>query len=91
MKAETLDVKQMMRGMGREARAASRRMARASTNEKNAALAAIAAAIRRSREAIRAANGEDLEAARAAGLDEAMLDRLTLTDKSIATMAEGLE
>jgi glutamate-5-semialdehyde dehydrogenase len=91
MKAETLDVKQMMRGMGREARAASRRMARASTNEKNAALAAIAAAIRRSREAIRAANGEDLEAARAAGLDEAMLDRLTLSDKSIATMAEGLE
>jgi len=91
MKAETLDVKQMMREMGREARAASRRMARASTNEKNAALAAIAAAIRRSREAIRAANGEDLEAARAAGLDEAMLDRLTLTDKSIATMAEGLE
>ena len=91
MKAETLDVKQMMREIGREARAASRRMARASTNEKNAALAAIAAAIRRSREAIRAANGEDLEAARAAGLDEAMLDRLTLTDKSIATMAEGLE
>jgi glutamate-5-semialdehyde dehydrogenase len=91
MKAETLDVKQIMRDMGREARAASRRMARASTNEKNAALAAIAAAIRREREAIRSANREDVETARTAGLDEAMLDRLSLTDKSIATMAEGLE
>ncbi len=91
MKSGTLDVKQIMRDMGREARAASRRMARASTNEKNAALAAIAAAIRREREAIRSANREDVETARAAGLDEAMLDRLSLTDKSIATMAEGLE
>jgi glutamate-5-semialdehyde dehydrogenase len=40
---------------------------------------------------LRAANQKDLEAARANGLAEAMLDRLTLSDKAIATMAEGLE
>jgi integrase/recombinase XerD len=51
----------------------------------------MAAAIRRDKAALLAANREDLDAARAAGLDEAMLDRLALSDKSVATMAEGLE
>jgi glutamate-5-semialdehyde dehydrogenase len=51
----------------------------------------MASAIRRDQAALLAANREDLDAARAAGLDEAMLDRLALSDKSVATMAEGLE
>jgi glutamate-5-semialdehyde dehydrogenase len=88
---EATEVRQYMLGLGGAARAASRAMAKASTRDKNRALAAIAAAIRRDAERIKAANREDVGAARAAGLDEAMLDRLALTDKAVATMAEGLE
>ncbi|MBO9537070.1 glutamate-5-semialdehyde dehydrogenase [Herbaspirillum sp.] len=80
-----------MHRIGQRARAASRAMARADTAAKNRALQLIAAAIRRDADALRAANAKDLEAARANGLAEAMLDRLTLSDKAIATMAEGLE
>ncbi len=64
---------------------------RASTAEKNAALLAIAAAIRREKAALVAANQEDLAAARAAGLEPAMLDRLTLSEKGVDSMAEGVE
>jgi glutamate-5-semialdehyde dehydrogenase (EC 1.2.1.41) len=91
MKNEAMNVKDYMQAVGRQARAASRDMAKASTNAKNRALLAMAAAIRRDTAALLAANREDLDAARAAGLDEAMLDRLALSDKSVATMAEGLE
>ncbi|MFJ3044414.1 glutamate-5-semialdehyde dehydrogenase [Herbaspirillum chlorophenolicum] len=80
-----------MNRIGQRARAASRAMARADTAAKNRALVLIAAAIRRDADALRAANAQDLDAARANGLAEAMLDRLTLSDKAIATMAEGLE
>jgi len=86
-----MDIKNYMQNLGRQARAASRLMARASTNAKNQALNAIAAAIRRDAAILLAANREDMDAARAAGLEEALLDRLALTEKSIATMAEGLE
>ena len=80
-----------MNEVGRRARASSRAMASADTASKNHALSLIAAAIRREADSLRAANRRDLDAARAAGLAEAMLDRLTLSDKAIATMAEGLE
>jgi len=86
-----MDIKQYMEKLGTEARAASRAMAKASTKTKNLALTTIAAAIRRERAALIAANQSDLAAARANGLEAAMLDRLTLSEKSIATMAEGLE
>lgn len=86
-----MDIKDYMHKLGRQARAASRQMAKADTNAKNAALLAIAAGIRRDREKLLAANREDLEAAKAAGLEPAMLDRLTLSEKTVATMAEGLE
>ncbi|GIZ53247.1 glutamate-5-semialdehyde dehydrogenase [Noviherbaspirillum aridicola] len=86
-----MDIKHYMTEVGRRARAASRAMAKADTRAKNQALLLIAAAIRREADALRAANQRDLEAARANGLAEAMLDRLTLSDKAIATMAEGLE
>ena len=91
MKAEQLDIQDYMRNLGRRARAASRQMAKASTDDKNRALAATAAAVRRDAEKIKAANREDVAAARAAGMEEAMLDRLALSDKAVATMAEGLE
>jgi glutamate-5-semialdehyde dehydrogenase len=86
-----MDIQQYMTDIGRRARTASRAMAKADTAAKNRALTLIAAAIRRDADILRAANRQDLDAARAAGLDAAMLDRLTLSDKAIATMAEGLE
>ena len=52
---------------------------------------ALAAAIRREKAALLAANAQDLDAARAAGLEPAMVDRLTLTDKGVDNMAEGVE
>jgi glutamate-5-semialdehyde dehydrogenase len=86
-----MDIKQYMQNLGQEARSASRAMAKADTNIKNQALNYIAAAIRREKSALIVANQQDLAAAKANGLDSAMLDRLTLSEKSIATMAEGLE
>ncbi len=86
-----MDIQQTMMEVGRRAREASRAAARADTHQKNAALKAIAAAIRRDAAALLAANAEDLAAARAAELEAAMLDRLTLTEKGVAAMAEGVE
>lgn len=86
-----MDIKDYMQQLGQRARVASRRLARASSAEKNAALLAIAAAIRREKAALVAANQEDLEAARAAGLEPALVDRLALTDKGVDKMAEGIE
>src|ERR1700693_1669458 len=86
-----MDIQQYMTEVGQRARIASRAMAKADSAVKNRALTLIAAAIRRDADLVRAANQQDLDAARAAGLDPAMLDRLTLSDRAIATMAEGLE
>ncbi|MGB7991760.1 MAG: glutamate-5-semialdehyde dehydrogenase [Candidatus Methylophosphatis roskildensis] len=91
MKPDELDVADTMRRLGRQARAASRQMARASTRDKNAALLAMAAAIREQRATLLAANARDLEQARADGLDAAMIDRLTLSEKGVESMAQGLE
>ncbi|HEY4375409.1 MAG TPA: glutamate-5-semialdehyde dehydrogenase [Burkholderiales bacterium] len=89
--AAITDIPGYMREVGLRARAASRAMARADTRAKNTALATIAAAIRRDKDKLQAANALDLEAGRAKGLDAAMLDRLTLSDKAVETMAKGLE
>ncbi len=86
-----MELKDYMQTVGRQARAASRRLAMATTAEKNAALLHIAAAIRRDKTALVAANAEDLAAARAAGLETALLDRLTLNEKGVDGMAEGVE
>jgi glutamate-5-semialdehyde dehydrogenase len=86
-----MDIKHYMQHLGIQARAASREMAKASTRTKNLALTTIAAAIRREQATLLAANQADLAAARANGLEAAMLDRLSLSEKSIAVMAEGLE
>jgi len=86
-----MDIKQTMQQLGKQARAASRLMAKADTNARNRALLALAAAIRRDKARLLAANRADMDSARATGMDEAMLDRLALSEKSIASMAEGLE
>ncbi|MFZ5586999.1 MAG: glutamate-5-semialdehyde dehydrogenase [Thermodesulfobacteriota bacterium] len=72
------------------ARAAARKLAVATSDQKNRALVALAEALLDQAPALMAANAMDLEAGRAAGLGKAMLDRLTLNDKVIASMADGL-
>ena len=86
-----MDIQQYMQKVGRQARDASRAMARADSNAKNRALLCISAAIRRETAVLIAANQEDLAAARVAGLDPAMLDRLTLSEKNVSAMADGVE
>jgi len=90
MAINPVNIQQYMQNIGVEARKASRLMASADTNQKNIALNAIAKAILREKSSLLAANKLDMDAARANGLDAAMLDRLTLTEKSINGMAEGL-
>ena len=85
------DISTLMQSLGQSARAASRAMARASTAQKNAALLHIAEAIRAQRHLLKQANAEDLATAQAAGLPEALVERLALSDQAIDTMAEGLE
>lgn len=87
---DIIDIKTYMQSVGREARAASRLMAKAETAAKNRALTAMAAAIKRDEQKLLAANALDLEGARAGGLDAALIDRLALTSKGVASMAEGL-
>ncbi len=84
------DIRTYVETLARQARAASRVMARADTGSKDAALRAIADAIEANRESIQAKNQRDLAAGRQRGLSDALLDRLTLTDARIAAMAEGL-
>ena len=86
-----MDIQDYMQTLGRQARAASRVLAAASTAVKNAALTAMAAEIRARRDELLAANARDLAEARAAGLEPALIDRLTLTDKGVEAMAVGLE
>ena len=85
-----MDIGQYMRDVGHRARAAARVVARADSQTKNHALRAIAAAIRREAATLLAANREDVANARAAGLATAMVDRLTLSEKGVEAMAEGV-
>ena len=84
------NIKEYMHALGTSSRAASRLMAIADSNAKNLALTHIAKAILREKSVLLDANKKDLDAAKAAGLDAAMFDRLTLTEKSINGMEEGL-
>src|SRR5450830_76228 len=86
----TMDITEYMHTLGRNARAAARAMARADGATRNRALLLIADAIERDAAQLAAANERDLEAARAAGLAPALLERLVLSPGAIATMVEGL-
>ncbi len=85
-----MDIETYMHQLGRAAREASRAIARAETRQKDLALIRMAEAIERNAERLLAANARDLDAARAEGLSEALIDRLTLTARGVAGMAEGL-
>jgi len=86
----TTDYASQAEQMARRARQAGRTVSVADAPQKNRALKAMAAELRKRAEAIKAANAKDLEAGRKAGLSPAMIDRLTLTDKAIESMAVGL-
>ena len=85
------DIAATMSDIGRSAKAAARVLALASTDQKNRALAGMAAAIRAGRSDILAANADDLADGKAAGLTAAALDRLTLNGPRVEAMAEGLD
>ncbi len=86
----TESVLDYMTRLGQAAREASRVLARASTAQKNRALQAAAGALDAARPELVAANELDLAAARANGLEPAMVDRLALTPAVIDSMIEGL-
>jgi len=85
-----MTIQEVMLGMGQQARLASRALARASTATKNQALNTIAQLFLQEQAALQQANALDLAAGRAKGLDDALLDRLTLTPARIEAMAAGL-
>lgn len=76
--------------MAKQAKKAARKVAAATTDQKNRVLSSIADLIEARAEALKAENAKDLERAREMGLSDAMLDRLTLSDATIASMAAGL-
>ncbi|HCF0059087.1 glutamate-5-semialdehyde dehydrogenase [Pseudomonas aeruginosa] len=86
----TESVLDYMSRLGRDARAASRLLARAATAQKNRALLAAADALDAARAELSHANEQDLAAGRGNGLEPAMLDRLALTPARIDDMIEGL-
>jgi len=79
-----------MTTLAKQAKAASRELAKLTTDEKNRCLLAMADALGKNSDAIKAANAKDMEAGAQMGLTAAMLDRLKLDDKRIAGMANGL-
>jgi hypothetical protein len=87
---EITDIAAYMNQLGQQARTASRRLASATTGEKNTALNAIADDLADQRDFLMLENRKDLEAGAAKGLDAALLDRLELTDARIDAMIEGL-
>src|SRR5262245_9086505 len=85
------DIKTYMLQTGQRARAAARYVARADTDTKNRALLHAAKSLRGNVKKLVSENAADLLSARAAGKDAAFLDRLTLTEKTVDDMAQGLE
>jgi glutamate-5-semialdehyde dehydrogenase len=84
-------ITEMMQSIGQAARAASRAMARASTEQKNQALLHIARLVREQSTRILETNAVDVERAKKGGHDAAFIDRLTMTAKTVESMALGLE
>ena len=85
-----MDIQSYMHAIGKAARTASRAMAKADTGAKNDALMAMARAVERDAPRLLDANRKDVQAARAKGLDTALVDRLTLSPENVSHMAEGL-
>ncbi|HEY6644223.1 glutamate-5-semialdehyde dehydrogenase [Povalibacter sp.] len=89
--SRTQDIASLMNAIGHAAVDAARELANTTTAQRNAALLAVAAAVRENRAAILDANRQDLQSARERDLSAALLDRLMLDEKRIESMAAGLE
>jgi glutamate-5-semialdehyde dehydrogenase len=89
-KVSTVDIDKVMAEIGRNAKAAARQLAIASTQAKNTALHGMADAIVAAMPRILAANAEDLKQVEGKGLLPSFIDRLTLTEKGISGMAQAL-
>jgi len=85
-----MSLNERMTQLARQAKAASRELAKLTTAEKNACLLAMAAALEQNADPIKQANALDLEVGAKLGLNAAMLDRLKLDDKRIVAMAKGV-
>jgi len=85
-----MNVTEQMTRLAKQAKAASRELAKLTAAEKNACLLAMADALEANAAAIKEANTLDMEFGARAGLSAAMLDRLKLDDKRVAGMAKGL-
>jgi glutamate-5-semialdehyde dehydrogenase len=85
-----MNLNEQMTQLARQAKTASRELAKLTTAEKNACLLAMATALEQNAAAIKEANALDMEFGAQHGLSSAMLDRLKLDDKRIAGMAKGL-
>jgi len=85
---DTIDV--TIQSMARAARQAAKAMAGCSSRQKTSVLERVAEEITRRADDLMAENRKDLQAAKAGGFSAAMIDRLTLTDATIAAMARGL-
>ena len=84
------DLTALMADLGVGARRAARTLALAPSEQKDAALAAMAAAIRANAKEILAANAEDVTEAKAGGMSSAFVDRLALNEARIKAMADGI-
>ncbi len=88
--SQTGGIDALMQDIGARAKAASRPLAMASTDAKNRALNAMADAILAATPEILAANAADLKATEGSAMLPSFVDRLTLSEKRIADMAEGI-
>ncbi|MBJ7550150.1 glutamate-5-semialdehyde dehydrogenase [Marinomonas ostreistagni] len=86
-----MSLESYMNEVGQKARAASRLLTRATTEQKNKALFAMANALESARPRLKEENAKDIENGKQKGLDEALLDRLELNDARIDGMIEGLK
>ncbi|HEC99156.1 MAG TPA: glutamate-5-semialdehyde dehydrogenase [Proteobacteria bacterium] len=85
-----MDIKKLMLDMAKAARDAGRVVAKLPTDTKNKVLLSMAEELVKQTKKIQKANEKDLQAAKKKGLSAAFIDRLTLTDKVIKAMADGL-
>ncbi len=88
---DRLDIAQYMDSVGQAARSAATAMAKADTKAKNTTLLALARLLREQTAALQTDNAKDISAADSAGLAAPLVDRLRLTPKVLATVAEGCE
>ena len=84
------NLQDLLKDLGLQARAAARELARATTTQKNQALEAIAVQLEAEKSYLFSENQKDIDNAKVKGLSSAMIDRLTLTEKRIAAMVQGV-